>query len=262
MSQTVDRQSAADALHLARKSLKPVAPVRETHHVSNADDAYMIQEINTKRYLAEGRRLVGRKIGLTSKAVQQQLGVDEPDFGMLWGDSGYADGDALPMSSFMQPKIEAEIAFVLDRDLAGEQLGLQDVMGAIAYALPAFEIVDSAVAAWNIRLVDTIADNASAGGYVLGTRPRALSDVDLRLCGMVLTQNGAAVATGVGAACLGHPFNAVLWLAKKMNAVGRPLHAGDLILSGALGPMVAINKGDRFTMEIQGFSPLNLSVEG
>jgi 2-keto-4-pentenoate hydratase len=260
MSQKVTHQSAADILYNARKRLSPVPPLRESSLVTSADDAYEIQEINTKRYLSEGRRLVGRKIGLTAKAVQQQLGVDEPDFGMLWNDYGYVDGETLPISQFMQPKIEAEIAFVLENDLPNEEIGMQDLIASIAYVVPAFEIVDSAIADWNIKLVDTIADNASAGGYVLGTRPRALSEVDLRLCGMVLTKNGVTAATGVGAACLGHPLNAVLWLARKMVAVGRPLHAGDLVLSGALGPMVQINKGDLFTMEVHGFSPLNLLV--
>jgi len=252
-------QSAAEAIFEARKKLAPIPPIRDSFDVRSAAEAYSVQETNTKRYLQAGRRLSGRKIGLTAKAVQAQLGVDEPDYGMLWQDYGFEGGEIVPLGKFMQPRIEAEIAFVLSTDLDVEEPTLLDVMGAVDYAVPAIEIVDSAIAEWNIRLVDTIADNASAGGYVVGSSPKCLSQVDLRLCGMLLTQNGQPASLGVGAACLDHPLNAVRWLAKKMIAVGRPLKAGDLILSGALGPMVPVHEPAFFTIEIQGFAPLNVS---
>jgi 2-keto-4-pentenoate hydratase len=157
---------------------------------------------------------------------------------------------------FIQPRVEAEIAFVMERELRSPQASMSELISAIAYAFPAVEIVDSAIAGWKITLADTIADNASGGANVLGTHPRSVRDTDLRLCGMLLTQNGQTASVGLGAACLGHPLNAVLWLARKMAEVGRPLQAGDLVLSGALGPMVAARADDVFTVEIQGFSPI------
>ncbi|MBX9824967.1 MAG: fumarylacetoacetate hydrolase family protein [Xanthobacteraceae bacterium] len=252
-------QATAEALRTARQSLKPVAPVRETHALEGADAAYAVQELNTAFYLKSGRRLVGRKIGLTAKAVQAQLGVDEPDYGMIWGDLAFAPGDAIPATRFMQPKLEAEIAFIIGKDLTSPDLTFPDVLRAVDCALPALEIVDSAIADWKIKLVDTIADNASGGGYVLGDSPRSIGDADLRLCGMVLSRNGATESLGIGAACLGHPLQAVLWLARKMVDVGRPLKAGDVVLSGALGPMVPVRGGDHFNVEIQGFSPFSVS---
>jgi 2-keto-4-pentenoate hydratase len=198
------------------------------------------------------RRIVGCKIGLTARAVQAQLGVDQPDFGMLFDDMGYGDGEPVPLAILHQPKIEAEVAFVLGRDLTAEQPTQVDVINAIEYALPALEIVGSRIAGWNIKFVDTVADNASSGAYVLGATPRKLSEFDLRLCGMVTSRRGEPVSVGAGAACLGNPLNAVVWLARTMAAVGSPLHAGDLVLSGALGPMVAVQPGDIFDTRIHG----------
>jgi 2-keto-4-pentenoate hydratase len=215
--------------------------------------------MNTKRWLGDGRRIVGRKIGLTSKAVQQQLGVGEPDYGMLWGDTAYREGEAISLKRYMQPRIEAEIAFVMDRAVPSADATLDEVTSAIGYALPSVELVDSAIADWKITLADTIADNASAGGFVLGNTRRKIGEVDLRLGGMLLTKNSEAVSLGIGAACLGNPLNAALWLARKMAAVGRPLQAGDIVLSGALGPMIPVVAGDRITVEIQGFLPFSFS---
>jgi 2-keto-4-pentenoate hydratase len=249
--------TAADALYAARRDLRPVPPLRETHGLASAEDAYAVQEANTRRWLGEGRRLAGRKIGLTAKSVQAQLGVAEPDYGMLWADLGFVDGAELPAGRFAQPKVETEIAFVMARDLPDAELGFAAVAAAVDCVLAAVEIVDSAIADWNIRLVDTIADNASGGGYVLGTDPKRLGAVDLRLCGMVTARNGEAQSFGAGAACLGHPLVALHWLARRMAEVGRPLQAGDLVLSGALGPMLPAAAGDRFTAEIQGFAPIS-----
>ena len=250
--------AAADALFEARRTLTPIPPVREGFGLAGMEDAYAVQSANTARMLAAGHRLTGRKIGLTSPAVQHQMGVDQPDFGALWADLAFADGDSVPMQRFMQPKVEGEIAFVLGRDVTGAEPGMNDLIAAIDYVVPAFEIVDSAVANWDIRLLDTVADNASAGGYVLGIAPRRLEGVDLRLCGMVLSRNGAEVSTGLGAACLGHPLIAALWLARKMAALGEPLAAGQVVLSGALGPMVPAQAGDHFQLEIAGFAPVRV----
>ncbi|MFA7637739.1 MAG: fumarylacetoacetate hydrolase family protein [Parvibaculum sp.] len=251
-------EALADILFEARQGGTPVPPLSQSHGFTDAGAAYAVQEINTRRWLAEDRKIVGRKIGLTSKAVQAQLGVNEPDYGMLWGDLAFTDGDTVPSARFMQPRVEAEIAFVMEREVTSPEATLTELIAAIGYALPSVEIVDSAIADWKITLADTIADNASAGGFALGAGPRMVTDVDLRLCGMLLTKNGKHVSLGVGAACLGHPLFATLWLARKMAEVGRPLEAGDIVLSGALGPMADAAPGDRFTVEIQGFAPFGI----
>ncbi|MGI4813563.1 MAG: 2-keto-4-pentenoate hydratase [Janthinobacterium lividum] len=246
------RQQAAEALHEAAQSHRYIAPLREQFSQLTLDDAYAIQRLNTERQLARGRRVVGCKIGLTSVAVQKQLGVDQPDFGMLFDDMGYGDGEPIPAALLTQPKIEAEIAFVMGRDLAIANPGQLDVLNAIDYALPALEVVGSRIADWNIRITDTIADNASSSAFVLGSRPRKLAEFDLRLCGMVMERRGEPVSVGAGAACLGNPLNAVVWLARTMAALGTPLKAGDLVLSGALGPMVPVTPGDIFEARING----------
>ncbi|VVE50481.1 2-keto-4-pentenoate hydratase [Pandoraea pneumonica] len=254
-------QQAADALVEAERSRRFIAPLRETFAPLSIDDAYAIQRINTERRLAAGRRIVGCKIGLTSVAVQKQLGVDQPDFGMLFDDMGYGDGEPIPASILTQPKIEAEIAFVIGRDLTVDNPGQLDVINAIEYALPALEIVGSRVADWNIRITDTIADNASSSAYVLGNTPKKLSQFDVRLCGMVMERRGEPVSVGAGAACLGSPINAVVWLARTMAAVGTPLKAGDLVLSGALGPMAAVTPGDIFETRINGLGSVRAVFE-
>lgn len=252
---------AAQVLYAARAASAPIGRISEEFAVAGIADAYRIQDANTERYLSEGRRIVGRKIGLTSKAVQAQIGIDQPDFGMLWGDLAFGDGDTIPSSRFMQPKVEIEIAFVVGRRIDDPQTTLSDLSRALEFALPSVEIVDSAIRNWSLTLVDTVADNASSGGFVLGASPRKIGDVDIRLGGAVLSANGAIASVGVGAACLGHPLNAALWLARKMAEVGRPLDAGDIVLSGALGPMVPAVPGDVFTAEIQGFSAFSFAFD-
>jgi 2-keto-4-pentenoate hydratase len=202
--------------------------------------------------LAHGARRTGCKIGLTARPVQRQLGVDQPDFGVLFDDMALGDGEPIRTSRLQQPKVEVEVAFVLGSDIAHERPGVVDVIDAIEYALPAIEIVGSRIADWNIRFVDTVADNASSCAYVLGSAPRRLGDFDHRLCGAVLERRGEAVAAGAGAACLGNPLNAVAWLARTMTRLGSPLRAGDLVLSGALAPMVAVRAGDVFEARING----------
>lgn len=248
----MDIQQAAAALRDAATRATYIAPLRDTCEQLSIDDAYAIQRINTDHHLASGRRVVGCKIGLTSLTVQNQLGVDQPDFGMLFDHMGYGDGEPIPAEILHQPRIEAEIAFVIGRDLAMLNPGHHDVLNAIEYALPALEIVGSRIADWNIGITDTIADNASSCAYVLGSAPRRLSDFDLRLCGMSMERRGSLVSVGAGAACLGNPLNAIVWLARTMTALGTPLKAGDVVLSGALGPMVAVAPGDVFEARING----------
>ncbi len=245
-----DIQQAAARIRDAADSGIACAPLSADYPGGTIADAYAVQEANTAWALGKGRRLVGRKIGLTSRAVQAQLGVDQPDFGMLFADMAIADGEEVPYSSLLQPKLEGEIAFVLGKPLADPDIGLTDVIGAIAYCLPAIEIVDSRIADWRIGIFDTIADNASSGLYVLGATPRRIDAVDLRLCGMVVEHRGEPVSTGAGLACLGNPLNAALWLARKMVEVGRPLGEGDTILSGALGPMVPAIRGEMYEVRI------------
>jgi 2-keto-4-pentenoate hydratase len=243
-------ESAATALAEARRTRTPCSRVSENYGISSLADAYAVQENNTRKALAAGRRLTGRKIGLTSLAVQQQLGVDQPDFGMLFADMECLDGDAIDSHRLIQPKAEGEIAFVLGRDLPYPDTTLAELMRAVDYLVPALEIVDSAIEDWKITLVDTVADNASSGLYVLGKNPQRLSSLDLALEGMVLEKNGEQAALGVGAACLGNPLNACLWLARTMAECGRPLQAGDVLLSGALGPMVTVVAGDRLRLRL------------
>ncbi|PSM15784.1 fumarylacetoacetate hydrolase family protein [Nitratireductor sp. StC3] len=259
---TASINDMAAAVFEARSNLRQIAPLRETMGLSRIEDAMAVQEAVTMTWLDSGRRLVGRKIGLTAEAVQKQMGVDEPDFGVLWADYSFCDGDTVPMARFMQPRAEAEIAFVMDRPLTNPDSSMTDVIRAVAYAVPALEIIDSAITDWNIGLVDTVADNASGGGFVLGKSPRRTEDVDLRLCGMIMNRNGEQAALGIGAACLGHPLNAVLWLARKMAAIRRPIEEGDVILSGSLGPVVPIAAGDEFSVEIQGFEPFHVGFAG
>ena len=230
----------------------PCQPVRDQLPENDVDAAYAIQETNTKHWLREGRRLVGRKIGITSHAVQVQLGVDQPDFGMLFADMAVPDGEEIAASAVLQPRIEGEVAFVLECDLDHEQPTIADVASAVGYVTAAIEVVGSRIADWNINIQDTIADNASSGLFVLGNERHALEDFDSRLCGMVLEHRGQPVSTGAGAACLGNPLNAVIWLARTLARRGRALRAGDIIMSGALGPMVPAVAGEVYEVRISG----------
>jgi 2-keto-4-pentenoate hydratase len=236
----------------------PIPPFKTWYERATAEIAYEIQEINTRHWISAGRRVVGRKIGLTSQVVQQQLGVDQPDFGMLFADMEITSGAEAPMARLLQPRAEAEVAFVLERDLRDADVTLNEILHATAYVLPAIEIVDSRIRDWKITLIDTVADNASSALYVVGTEPRGATAVDLRLCGMVLTKNDAPLSIGAGAACLGHPLNAVKWLAKTMVEKGRPLLAGDIVLSGALGPMTPVVAGDLVRAEIAGLGSVSV----
>lgn len=252
-------QDVATQLIDAARTRTPIAPIKDAFAAGDVRSAYAVQQAVTAHAVASGRRIVGRKIGLTSLAVQKQLGVDSPDYGALFADMQFASGQAIPWSRLLQPKVEAEIALVLDRALDREGLTVDDVVRATAYALPAVEVVGSRIADWKISLVDTIADNASSGVYVLGDEKhrKRLGDFDARLCGMVMTRRGEDVSLGVGAACLGHPLNAALWLAKTMVAAGTPLVAGDVVMTGALGPMVTVAPGDVFHVEIGGLGEVD-----
>jgi 2-keto-4-pentenoate hydratase len=256
-------QSSSDSIAAKLRdcytSGRAMAPIREALPEASIEDAYAIQAANTAHWEKEGRTIVGTKIGLTAKTVQTQLGVDQPDFGHIFADMAVPDGETIAPGRLLQPKVEAEVAFVMARTPDVGRLTSAELIGCIAYALPAIEIVDSRIADWNIRIVDTVADNASSALFVLGTKPVSLADLDLRLCGMVLEKNGEPTSFGAGAACLGNPLHALGWLAAKMAEVGRPLQKGDVVLSGALGPMVAVSPGDSVEARISGLGSVRVN---
>jgi len=242
----------AARLRNAEQQRQAVAPVRGEISQDDAEMAYAVQRANVDARCTQGHRVVGRKIGLTSTAVQRQLGVDQPDFGTLFASMAYGDNEPMPLASLIQPKVEAEIALVLEHDLLQEKHTYADLIRASAYALAAIEVVDSRIQNWDIRFVDTVADNASSAMFVLGSRPVPLCEIDLAACPMTLTQDGEVLSRGNGSACLGNPLNAAVWLADRMVQLGTPLRAGDIVLTGALGPMVAVTCAGTFTAHIDG----------
>ena len=256
MNQQTDHGELAARIRAAYAGT-PIAPIRTQLAELDVDGAYAIQEANTAHWEAEGRRLVGSKIGLTSRAVQKQLGVDRPDFGVLFADMIVAEDEPVAAGRVLQPKIEAEVAFLLDRDVDVEAPTIADVLRAVAYAMPALEIVGSRISNWDIGIVDTVADNASSGLFVLGGPVRRLDGLDLRAMQMQMTRREEVVSKGTGAACLGNPLNAMAWLAGELAGRKRPLRAGDVVLSGALGPMVPVNPGDVFEANIAGLGTVS-----
>lgn len=236
-------------------------PLRDVLDPTDAVGAYAVQAANTAYWRAQGRRVVGRKVGLTSKAVQLQLGVDQPDFGVLFDDMAITDGSVLAASRVIQPKAEAEVAIVLARDLNSTTATADDIAAATDFACAAIEIVDSRIVDWKIAFADTVADNGSSAFFVLGSEQKKLAGLDLYTCGMAMTVNGAVVSIGAGAACLGHPLEAAAWLARTLAANGESLRAGDVILTGALGPMVALTPGDRVEAQIGGLGLVSFSYE-
>jgi len=222
----------------------PIAPVRD--RLSNVDSAYAVQAAQVASWCATGRRVVGRKIGLTNPAVQAQLGVDQPDYGMLMEDRRIPDGGVLDLKRVLQPRIEAEVALVLRSDLPQPDVTPEAVAAATESAVAALEVIDSRIAGWDIDIRDTVADNASSGWFVLGDASRGIEGLDLSACTMSLRRSGDEVSSGSGANCLGNPLNAAAWLASEMARRGSPLRAGDIVLTGALGPVVDIEDGDAF----------------
>lgn len=256
-------ETAAASLRAAAESGTPIAPIRDLVETStDVDVGYAIQTINVDAAVAGGRRVSGRKIGLTAKAVQQQLGVDQPDFGTLFVDMEYGDGVPIEAGRLIQPRVEAEVALVLEHDLDRGAHSFADIVRATAFALPSIEVVDSRIADWDIRFVDTVADNASCGVYVLGGRPVPLSTVDLRTIPMRMDVDGETVSTGEGAACLGHPLHAARWLADVMCERGTPLRSGDVVMTGALGPMVGIGPGCTVVAEFGPLGSVTTHLEG
>jgi 2-keto-4-pentenoate hydratase len=244
-----DLAAHADALWEAERSRRPIEPLTAARPGLTVAESYAIQKLNTERKLGEGRVLRGRKIGLTSRAMQTLLGVDEPDFGALLADMFVEDGDAIPADTLIQPKAEAEVAFVLGEDLAGPGVTTTQALRTIEAAAAAIEIVDSRIADWRISLADTIADNASSGRVVLGGRLVPAREIDLRLVGMAIWHNGELADTGAGAAALGSPARCVAWLANALGRLGTGLRAGDVVMSGALHRAFDVSSGDTVRAE-------------
>jgi len=271
---------ALEMLVAARATGHPCPPVRGLLPDGDVDAAYAVQSAWAADQIAAGARVVGRKIGLTNPAVQAQFGVDRPDFGVLFESMACAPGTPIDGARTLQPKIEAEIAFVLAEDLAGPMIGPAEVAAATAYVVAALEIVDSRIAGWDIGIVDTIADNGSSGLFVLGDRRQGLGRLDLAECAMTLRRvaggpgggpGGAGgevgevsevVSTGSGASILGNPLAAVAWLAAAVRDHGRPLRAGEVVLSGSLGPMANVAPGDAFQADISGVGQVSAVFAG
>ena len=258
----VDTEALARRLDEAWENREPIAPLSESEGLEDVDRAYEIQTLWSEMRIGRGERIVGRKIGLTSFAMQEQLGVSEPDYGSLW-DSRYfpAQGGRteMPAEPFLQPFLEGELAFLIGRPLAGPNVTLQEALAATDALAVAVEVVDSRIEDWNIKLPDTIADNASYGAFSTGPWSRSLREVDLRTVGMLINQSGSRVAEGMGSASLGHPAEAVAWLANKLSSFGTTLEPGDIVLSGSLGNAVPVHRGDVFVLEAHGQSPFTVS---
>ncbi|MGV8863963.1 MAG: 2-oxopent-4-enoate hydratase [Pseudomonas sp.] len=251
-----------DELYQAFVSRRAVAPLLTREPEITLEDAYRIQERFVARRLAAGETIVGKKIGATSKPVQDFLGVYQPDFGMLTSAMVFQEGDTIDLSQLIQPKAEAELAFVLKHDLKGPGITAMDVIRATDYVVPCFEIVDSRITDWQIKIQDTVADNASCGVFVLGKTKGDPRKLDITLAGMVLEKNGELFSTGVGAAVQGSPANAVAWLANTLGALGIPFKAGEVILSGSQSSLVPVIDGDELVCTVGGLGSCRVKFSG
>jgi 2-keto-4-pentenoate hydratase len=254
--------AAAERLWAAARGGVPCRPVRDLIGDSDVALAYAVQQRLAEARLDDGARVVGRKIGLTSPAVQKQLGVERPDFGVLFDDMDVSAQEVVPMGRLLQPKVEAEVAFVLGADLADGPLDAEQVRGAVASAVAALEIVDSRIDGWDITFGDTVADNASSGLFVLGERRVGLAGFEPVEATMRMYLDDELVSEGTGAACLGDPLVALSWLARTARDLGEPLRAGQVVLSGALGPMVPVSAGARVRAEISGLGSVTATFSG
>lgn len=251
-----------DELYQAFVTCRAVRPLLEREPDISLGDAYKIQEHFVARRVQASERIVGKKIGATSKPVQDFLGVYQPDFGMLTSGMVYQEGDTIDLSKLIQPKAEAELAFVLKADLKGPGITAMDVIRATDYVLPCFEIVDSRITDWKIKIQDTVADNASCGVFVLGKTKGDPRKLDITLAGMVLEKNGEIFSTGVGAAVQGSPANAVAWLANTLGALGIPFKAGEVILSGSQSALVPVVDGDELVCTVGGLGSCRVKFAG
>jgi 2-oxopent-4-enoate/cis-2-oxohex-4-enoate hydratase len=236
-----------------------VAPLSSRFPRMTIDDAYQVQQHLVARRVSAGETIVGKKIGVTSKAVQDMIGIDQPDFGQLTSGMAYREGENVSLSALIQPRVEAEIAFVLKRDLKGPGITATDVISAIDYAVPCFEIVDSRITDWKIAIQDTVADNASCGVYLLGNARAKMTEVDFNLAGMVVERNGELFSTAAGASVQGGPINAVVWLANTLGRLGIPFLAGEVILSGSQSALIPVVAGDSLRCTVGGLGSCEIN---
>lgn len=252
--------TAADALLDAYITRSPLAPLVQTFDGLTIDDAYTIQLAQVHRWTAKGGRVLGRKVGLTSHAMQTQMNVSQPDFGHLMDDMFFPENTPIPHDRFLQPRAEPEVAFVLGRDLTGPDVTVAAAAAAVDLVLPALEIIDSRIAGWQIGIIDTIADNASSGGVVLGGSARRVQDIDLRLGGCLLHRNGQLAGTGAGGAVLGSPLNSLAWLANVLGKHGEGLRAGQVILPGSITASIPFQPGDVVTAAFAGLGSVTATI--
>ena len=257
---TVDAKATAEALYKATRTRTPLPPLTTTHPDMTVADAYAVQSELCDMLLAEGDRVVGYKLGLTSAAMQQMFGLDEPDYGPVFASGMIDDGTAVDVGRYIQPKVEAEIALMLDRPLTGPGVSAQEAARAIGGAAAAIEIVDSRIEDWKIKVPDTIADLASSAAVVLSSRLVPIHDVDVRLIGMVLTRNGELMGTAAGAAALGNPIQAVAWLANTLAVHGVTLEAGRFVMTGALSAAFPAQPGDVIRAEFDRLGPVTVRM--
>ena len=254
-------QEAAQSLHDAGKTSTPIDPLTDTYPDITVEDAYRVQLVNVNRRTECGARVIGKKIGLTSPAMQQMFKVDEPDYGHLLDEMLVYQGEPIAMSSLLQPRIEGEIAFVLDRDLEGPGVTPTEVIRATAGVVPALEIIDSRIRDWKIKIQDTVADNASSAVFVLGSQMVSPMGMDMRHVGFVVTHNGFLAGTAAGAAVLGSPAQSVAWLVNKMAEFGITLKAGEIILSGAAAAAVPVSAGSSISLMVDRIGDVSCRFE-
>jgi len=252
--------ASARSLLEAYRTRRPIAPLVSAFPELTIDDAYQIQLAQVDRWLADGRRVLGRKVGLTSPAMQAQMKVSQPDFGHLMDEMFFAEHVPVAAERFLQPRAEPEVAFVLGRDLAGPGVTVAAAATAVDFVLPALEIIDSRIADWRIGIVDTIADNASSGGVVLGSTARRIGEIDLRLGGCVLHRNGEIAGTGAGGAVLGSPLNSLAWLANTLGQRGEVLRAGQVVLPGSITASIPFEAGDVITATMAGLGSVTAAI--
>lgn len=251
----------ARELFEAEETTSEIKPLTERDKDLDVKDAYQIQLETVKLKTDQGKKVIGKKVGLTSKAMQEMLKVDEPDYGHLFDDMEVKNGDVIDTKTMIAPRVEAEIGFILSEDLVGPNITFLDVIMATDYVVPTLEIIDSRIEDWKIKLVDTVADNGSSAKVVIGDQKKNLEEVDLRLNGMILSKNDDIIATGAGAAALGHPAEAIAWLANKLSEFDITLKKGELILPGALSGAVAAEAGDDITADFGTLGTVSVSFK-
>ncbi len=245
-------QEIGDQLYVALRNAQPIEAITSVHPHMTIEDAYQVQQRMLTRRLQDGEKVVGKKIGLTSQAVMSMLGVSQPDFGYLFDAMQVPDGSTINLNQLIQPKAEGEIAFIMGQDLIGTNLTESDVLAATAYVAPCFEIVDSRIRDWKIKIQDTVADNASCGLFVIGEGRVSPHGLNLSQCEMVFEKNGQIIGQGTGAASMGSPVKAVTWLVNTLGQFGVGLKAGEVVLSGALAAMSTCAAGDQYKVSIGG----------